>query len=523
MKISIRNVFLFAVLLIIGAVCGYSLMYENKWDFTNYHYYNAWAFLNGRVGYDIAPASVNTYNNPLIEIPFYYMVKYLNDYPGVVSALQGMYFGILVFMVFKIVELFFSQGYRYKNLLTVLSTLIGVTGFATFMQVSTTSNEIQTAILVLWAFYILLKVFSGGKGETLPTFFSSGLLLGMAAGLKLTAVIYCASIFFTLLIFRKKLNRPGMLIFMFCLGGTVGFLLINGFWMWKLWTLLGNPVFPFANTIFKSEYFDNFNYSDRRFLPKNLTEYIFYPFIWAFHFERRVVAETYFIDFRFAAVYLILLYYAVRRFVCKFKESDGIRFLFVYIVCSYAIWLLFFSILRYAIPIEVFSGVIIVKFAYDTFPVALWKRAITISVWILLFFILISMAAYSVPWGTRRGDAKVIDVEKIEVTEDDVILLYNMPSAAIVSTLIPGKSKVRVMGTKQGNVIVMGGTDFTERKKFRLLRDEVLKNRKGRIIAIVREWYNSLYNVDVTKDPYLKDLQCRPLLNNLDDHLNICM
>ena len=83
------------------------MKYELLWDFANYHYYNPWAFLNGRVGYDIAPASVNTYSNPLIEIPFYYMVKYLNDYPGVVSALQGMYFGILVFMVFKIAELFF--------------------------------------------------------------------------------------------------------------------------------------------------------------------------------------------------------------------------------------------------------------------------------------------------------------------------------------------------------------------------------------------------------------------------------
>lgn len=516
-----QNIFIFFSTLILGAVCGYFLMYEYKWDLANYHYYNPWAFLHDRLGYDIAPASVNTYFNPLLDLPFYFMVEYLNDFPKIVSALQGCYYGVLVFVVFKIAELFFSQNYQYKNILIFFSVLIGVTGFATFMQISTTSNEMQISILVLCSFYILLKTFYDNYQTKGCAFFLAGFLLGAAAGLKLTAIIYCVSSFLTLLFFRKKIIQSKLMIVLFCVGGGIGFLLINGFWMWKLWELFDNPIFPFGNRIFQSEYFDDFNFSDRRFIPKTLAEYLFYPFFWGVHFAKRVVAETYFIDFRFAAVYLILLFYLCRFFYKKI-ETTSVRFLFVYIVISYLIWLLGFSIIRYAIPIEVLTGIVIVKFAYDTFPQGYWNKVFAISALIVILFIFVSTPMFSVPWGTRARDAKIIDVEDIAIHEDDVILLYNMPSAAVVPTIISGDSKVRVIGTKQGNVVVMGGTDFTERKKFRLLREKLLENKKGKIIAIIREWYNSLYNVDWKKDIYLKNLSCRKLKNNLDEHLFIC-
>ena len=35
-----------------------------NWDLRNYHWYNAWALLNGRLGWDLAPAQLQTYYNP---------------------------------------------------------------------------------------------------------------------------------------------------------------------------------------------------------------------------------------------------------------------------------------------------------------------------------------------------------------------------------------------------------------------------------------------------------------------------
>lgn len=64
-----------------------------------------------------------------------------------------------------------------------------------FFQISTTTNEIQTAILVLWGFYILAK---GITGEKTKPFVFAGFLFGMALGFKYTAVIYCVSIFLSI-------------------------------------------------------------------------------------------------------------------------------------------------------------------------------------------------------------------------------------------------------------------------------------------------------------------------------------
>ena len=83
--------FILFSLLALGMILGACFMFEFSWDFANYHYYNPWAFFNGRLGYDIAPASVNTYFNPLIDIPFYSLVKYFNESPQFVSAVKGIY------------------------------------------------------------------------------------------------------------------------------------------------------------------------------------------------------------------------------------------------------------------------------------------------------------------------------------------------------------------------------------------------------------------------------------------------
>ena len=50
---------------------------DTNWDLRNYHFYNPFAYLTGRMGYDVAVAHVATYYNPLLHIPFYYAVTAL--------------------------------------------------------------------------------------------------------------------------------------------------------------------------------------------------------------------------------------------------------------------------------------------------------------------------------------------------------------------------------------------------------------------------------------------------------------
>ena len=68
-KIINNKKLMFLILMTLAASISAFLKNENFFDFANYHYYNPWAFLNGRIGYDIAPASFLTFLNPLLDLP----------------------------------------------------------------------------------------------------------------------------------------------------------------------------------------------------------------------------------------------------------------------------------------------------------------------------------------------------------------------------------------------------------------------------------------------------------------------
>ena len=63
-------IFLLAVPLGFG-LATLALGMDANWDLRNYHYYNAYAWLTGREGYDILAAQAQTFFNPLIDVPFY--------------------------------------------------------------------------------------------------------------------------------------------------------------------------------------------------------------------------------------------------------------------------------------------------------------------------------------------------------------------------------------------------------------------------------------------------------------------
>src|ERR1700675_206739 len=65
---------LLAAILVAGLASALLLRQDVNWDLRNYHFYNAWAFVYGRLGWDLAPAQLQTLHNPLLALPFYWMV-----------------------------------------------------------------------------------------------------------------------------------------------------------------------------------------------------------------------------------------------------------------------------------------------------------------------------------------------------------------------------------------------------------------------------------------------------------------
>ena len=50
---------------------------DANWDLRNYHYYNAFAFLNDRYGQDILPSQTPYFYNPLLDVPFYLLATHV--------------------------------------------------------------------------------------------------------------------------------------------------------------------------------------------------------------------------------------------------------------------------------------------------------------------------------------------------------------------------------------------------------------------------------------------------------------
>lgn len=64
----------------IGAVAVH-LGADGSGDTRNYHYYGGYALLNKPVGFDLAPAQLQTYIHPGVDTLFYGLSRLLNHFP----------------------------------------------------------------------------------------------------------------------------------------------------------------------------------------------------------------------------------------------------------------------------------------------------------------------------------------------------------------------------------------------------------------------------------------------------------
>lgn len=141
-RFYLSNPVVFFLFLVAGGLLSVILKFEHLWDFANYHYYNPWAFLNNRVNYDVAVAGMNAFYSPFADFPLYYLITYFNDYPNLIYFVQGLWFGALGFVLFKVSELFFADKRA-----VLFTLLLGLSGYAVFFQIGTASNEIMIAFI----------------------------------------------------------------------------------------------------------------------------------------------------------------------------------------------------------------------------------------------------------------------------------------------------------------------------------------------------------------------------------------
>ena len=543
-KSNLTQLLLFLV--VFGAISVH-YKFEVLWDWANYHFYNPWAFFNDRWGYDIAPAGINTFFNPLADIPLYLMVKVWNDFPDLIIFVQGFWAGAVAFVSLKIIRLFFSENNWKDYSLSTLALAFGVTSWPFFIQIGTSTNEMAVSLLVLISWWLILREIKNNANMMLRgrVFLIAGFLLGSAAGLKLTAVTYCISSGVALILCYRLLRPFPKLLGLFVLGGLLGFLLTNGFWMWRLYESFGNPFFPFLNNVFKSEYFEPINYRDETFLPTHIWEYIFYPFYTAF---LKIPMDGNFIIAEYRNLFLFMSG-GYGLFLILFKKRQQHNYenadIYLWMLCllNYVIWLSLFSILRYSVPLMLISGIIFVQVGISIYSNKKGIRYIISTSMVIIFgFILLSTPYYSDGWGEREVDVETFSVfssvwselqedkeylikykekeadkfvvmEDIVLPEGTLLKMYDLPLGGALP-LLNRESNVR------GILIKTSGFNYEEKflsqDKWLKKKEEIFSDKNKPLAMLVSLEAKRIYLINTYRE-YAKqnNLECHWLINNV--------
>jgi hypothetical protein len=328
-----------------------------NWDLRNYHYYDAYAFLTGRLGWDVAPAQIQTYHNPLLDLVFYALVQEIPS-PRIIAFAMALPAGIAAFFLLRMLAALFPAQVEGRALWIAAAFAIGVTGASGRAVVGSTMNEWQPAMLLMISLTAIVGSMARDGTASLRAIALAGIATGLATGLKLTYAVFAAALLLASLAtaspWRESAKRAGILgAFLFA-----GFLASYGFWGAILWKEFGNPFFPYFNNVFQSPWWEPVAWFDRNFGPRTVVETVFFPFVLAQ--QSTLVGEIAFRDWRLATLMTLAVVLAVRRAPVPGLASRPWLFLGIFTLAAYFVWLELYAIYRYLVPLEMLSGPLIV-------------------------------------------------------------------------------------------------------------------------------------------------------------------
>jgi hypothetical protein len=518
--------------------CGFGLLSvamgpDNNWDLRFYHLYAPWAYLHNRYVFDIGPAQYQGFFNPTSDFLFYALTSSrLNNTPRLVSFIMGFVHGINAAMLLAIaLHVLRPAGIAERAMLTTVALLMGASGAGFMSLLGTTTNDLINAICVFAALLGLLRV-----GEPPLTraawggFACSGLMAGIALGLKYTAAAFMPGLgLVALVVAIRRKTLAGLLIF--GAAATLGFLAVAGYHLLSLWQTFANPVFPLLNDIFRSPDYEFTAIRDDRFLPRDFWQAIFYPFYWA-RTNVYLVTELTFRDWRGAIAYVAIAAAAAQSVAHRIRkqpgqrdicaQTRGLELVFLFVVVSFFCWELSSGVYRYGVVLEMLTGVV-------TVGALLWLCQAP-RLRILLSLLGLTMAAVTttyIDWGrgehpaagirpARYGD-KYIDVHVPQLPLNSVVLVATQEP---VSYFIPfAEPSAQFLGIEN---------NYLELSQHNRLASEVkrIMGTPGRpkFILSVGDFDGASLNSQLRQfNLHLSAEPCLPIQSNLEDEpLSLC-
>ncbi|WP_217497464.1 glycosyltransferase 87 family protein [Trinickia violacea] len=342
---------------------------DSNWDLGNYHRYNAFALLDGKVGIDLAPAGMQSYFNPLLDVPYYLMTKY---WPApLVGFVMGVVHGLTFVLVLGIAKAVCSElrdedRYRVPLFLAAAGVLTVnfLSGLGNSMGDDTTALFVLASMLTVVRQWGELGVWPSRAVRAMVV---AGMLVGAGAGLKLTNATYAVALCASLYVVSGSLWTRIRIAFVFGVGVLLGMAVTGGYWFWTMWHTFGNPLFPQFGSTFPNPLASAGGVADTSWLPKNVRETLLWPFIISLNSLRAGQVRLHQIVWPVA--YVLFVWWAIKALISVSRREAPARsapspspgaYVLACVAIGFVVWMKLFSIFRYIVAIEVLT------------PLAIW-------------------------------------------------------------------------------------------------------------------------------------------------------
>lgn len=326
-----------------------------NWDTLNYHLYVP-SLIHRPLDQDFMAASMQSYLNPVSLLPFYWMVNAGWSALAMMLVLAVLH-SLNLLLLHVITNALLPATMPWRWAFSVAGALLGGSAALFWTEIGTSFNDVICSLPVLAAIacYVVSPL-------TRRTGWATGALMGVAIGLKLTALPWFVAMGLVLL-----LGSPARWaqVWRYGCGALLGFLLVDGIWAARLFHEFGNPFFPFFNELFKSPLSPLEPLVHRRFMPDSLGALWTFP--WRVALAGPLVyTETLAVDFRPAMLVLIGAALLAKALVDRRSRATWqgqgwtLLMLLAGLLAYYVCWILLSGNGRYAIAWLLMLGPVIV-------------------------------------------------------------------------------------------------------------------------------------------------------------------
>lgn len=351
-----------------------------SWDTRSYHIYIQENVFIDKLNYDFfAGRNLNSFLFALGD-RINYLFRYILGYR--LGTIVSYYLILVLFYQVKrfLKEITKSENELFLSIFSIFPCVLSIIlAFAGTYYIDNFG-----LVCLMEIFYILL--FEKNLFDEKIKIYILGILVGISISIKVTNIIFIIPIgvYFFVNNFKelKKLKIYDYILIIFFAIIPFGIYALDNF------IQTGNPVFPYYNNVFKSEYFMLSEWKDTNFGPVNLIQFLIWPIYIVFYPARAF--DTKFVDLIWGLGFIVDVFYIIYCIIKKKCTQNKLFTISMIIFFTYYLWeKLIIGYVRYASIILVLSFIVIISLIYTQFKNKKWISIL--GIFIICFAILPSL------------------------------------------------------------------------------------------------------------------------------------